>query len=412
MRSIHRWAGIVALIIGSACSSDASPPPPVTGGQSASDTGDESATTAGPGGEGEGEGEVTTGEEEAGPGSNPTGDPSGNPTTNSGDDTTTGETLTGADDTSSTGQEHDLPPESSSSTGDECPEWGRYDCRGFAAGLFCREGICNAGFGYEFQFGASGQQAVCIEDGGTVSIPICVPFVGEIDSDFLFDECRAECESLTWEWPEEVVIGGITWEFANQTVCVFEPVGNDGWVPQDQEPADMPAGQNIGPADCDFFDDDPQVVYQAPCDNEECQDTSVCSTWDHDVDSKISTSFKAGPPPTYTTKVNTAFWNAFVEERFAELYACDEGRYHESIIGGVSSWAIKDAVAGEFLYELGFRNGDSLVKIAWTGTPGAWTYLDSYEDMAAFYDLHGDKTSFKLEWLRGLVVHKMNLSLN
>lgn len=387
------------------CSSDNGTPPPIsTGSNSNSETGDPTtATTGGPGGSGEGSGEGST---------------TGGPTTNTNtatvtqtasSDTTTGESQSG------TGSSSGTPPdigEGSSSTGDACPEWGRYQCRGWAAGLYCRENLdaCDVS-GYHFEI--NGQETVeCIDD-----IEICMPYVGEEDSAFLYDACREACEAQVWDWPD-VHPGSTTIDFVESgiTVCVFADDGAGGYVPAAQEPVDEPAGLNIGVVTtCDWVNQappvEPQTIYLEPCDNEECQDTSVCEKWEDDVDAYVNNTFRT-LTKTYTTTIKLAFLASVADERYADYYACDEGRYHESINGGVSSWGVKDSVAGELLYEMGFRHGDYMVKIAWSGTPGAWVYLDSYEDMADFFDLHRDKNSFKIEFLRGLVVYKMNLTLN
>jgi hypothetical protein len=383
-----------------ACSSDSPPPPISTGGSmTAGDTGDD--TTAGPGeAEGEGEGEGGSTSTGAGPGTATTVS-----TTESNDDTTTGEP---PDTSTSSGGIPDVGG-GSTSTGEVCEEWAQYRCRGWAAGLYCREGVgCTEGAGYQFQVN-SVDTVDCIDD-----IYIEVPYVGEVDSAFLFDECRAQCEAQVWDW-DEVHPGSTTVDylFSGVTVCVFEDDGAGGFVPSAQEPADMPAGQNIGHADCAWVDQvppvEPQVEYVMPATNPDCV-AEDCTDWEADVDD-VTSSFQPRTN-TYTSTVKGTFWASIFEvPRYAELYTCDAGRYHEYINGGVSTWKVKDAVAGELLYELGFRPGDQQVKMAWAGTPGAWTYLDSLDDMAAFYTLHHDKTSFKLEWVRGLVVFKMNLSL-
>lgn len=407
----HYDTALLTALLTLGCSpAGGSPPPLSTGSDSLSGgSGDGTATTAGPAGEGEGEGEAgsttTGGEAEVGPGSNPT------TTMSSGDDTTTGETA--SDTSTSTGSPPDLPP--STSTGEVCEEWARYQCQGWAAGLYCREDNCALGSGHQFTVN-SVQAVVCIDD-----IFIELPFAGMTDSNLLYDACRAQCEAQVWEW-DEVHPGSSSVDYIYQdlTVCVFEDDGNEGYVP----PAQWPAGQasNIGVADCPWTNQsppvEPQVIYIGPCEEEcnpDCEQEIDCEQWELDVDTQITSSFTVRTN-TYTTKVDEKFWDEFVhgtsttDPRFREYYACDLGRYQQIFNGGLESFRVENTVAGEMLYEMGFRHGDQLVKIAWAGTPGAWTYLDSYEDMGAFFDLHGDKTSFKVEWLRGLTVYKMNLS--
>lgn len=397
----HTNTLLIAAALG--CSSDSNPAPLTGGecnpileccpGEPECATGEEGEAEGSPAGEGEGEGgstAVTTG-----------GPSSETVTATSGDDTTTGETSPSETTTSATDTTTDAPDlgVGSSSTGDACPDWGQYQCRGWVAGIYCREDDldCNGnpGFGPEFLINGV-EYYECVDD-----ITICVPYAGEVDSAFLFDECRAECESMAWVWPDEVVAGAFTWHLQG-TRCVFANDGNNGFLQW--------GGVVAGTASCEYFDEDPETVYVEPCTNAECQDTSECEDWAGWVDTKIESEQDERENVIYTT-VGYSLWHEIQGlGGFAHVYACEEGTYHEYINGGLHSWKVKDAYAGELFYELGFRTGDQYVQIAWLGTPTVWTSMDSYEDMAAFYSEHHDKVAFKIQWLRGLDVYTMYLS--
>jgi len=95
--------------------------------------------------------------------------------------------------------------------------------------------------------------------------------------------------------------------------------------------------------------------------------------------------------PSGTVEVDEAFADSLADDP-SDLGRCDGGR----IVPQGSVFEVQRTQPGEFLYELGLRDGDVIVGV--NGKP-----LSSYAEVAvAFGDLYlGGSTTFRLEILRG-----------
>ena len=130
-------------------------------------------------------------------------------------------------------------------------------------------------------------------------------------------------------------------------------------------------------------------VEDVPC----AEGLEACPGWDPGSYIEVAASG--------TVEVDSAFVDSVVQNP-EDVVTCDAG--YIDVDG--PNFVVRRASAGEFLYELGFRDGDIIIGV--NGMP-----LTSYDEAAAaFGDLYlGGATSFRFEVQRGgsLVVFLVEL---
>lgn len=294
------------------------------------------------------------------------------------------------------------------STGDMCGDvYGSFQCRGWVAGL--HKYAPGAGTGpnaREFDLGPAGTHYRCIDD-----IMVEAPIDEDPDGPVVNAACREACDAAWSGYTQWNLNGSQSWEF-DRNECIFEPSGNGGVVPSDQDDP----GTDVGTAACDWFDDESQNIFLGAADDTQCSQADCSSTaWNPNHD--FSYSFNA------ITRVHTvAGPRSFFEDLLVDpeqLFACDVTRYAQSFnVAGAESWAITDATSGDLLYRLGFRTGDYDVTIKRNATGTHPTYpLSSYTAMGTAFAALNGYNAFKLTFKRPLVTggyatHTINLTLS
>lgn len=305
-------------------------------------------------------------------------------------------------------------------SGGECvPTEATYNCHGWVAGVYLRDDTGAHGFSFN-----GTTNAECF--GGGDSVQITVPFQGEGENDYLLDKCQEKCEMLLAEgqWSEADWSGTSQhnpayWDYW-KTVCVVHESAYNGSIPDNWEGVDdgpLPGFSEgcawVGKSGDSVGDHIPkQVTYEGPAAEDECAPPEGCGGWD--PDSLISHGVVGS---THTTQFDADLMTDIMGGDWRQLYACDSGRYQQSIVSGVEKWKMFNlsSTGNEVLYSMGFRSGDYDVKIRKSGS-GQTTYtLNSYGAMALAFDaLWPGTTSFVVMFKRpvGQLVasHTMNLT--
>lgn len=322
--------------------------------------------------------------------------------------------------TGETGDPSDSDPTANDSaatvddTGDlACEDMSVFECRGWRAAVYKRNGEGDGVFyGLPDGMGGTAPTYECVENMNIVG-PMIQP-----DDPILFALCMEECESTLdeWVWPAVIDIpapGTGQWELAYKE-CVFDTNGNNGYL----------FTENSGVAECDWMDTTPgngtdviqQVLYVGMAEPEDCAAVS-CTGWN--PNSTITYSYNS-TTKTHTTAISSAQMSSIWSGQWEQLYGCDTARWKQNIHNttGVETWSMQGLVAGDFLYRMGFRNGDHTVKIQRniTGTPPIYT-LWGPASFSTIFEALIPYHSFKLTFRRpktaspGYDVHTMLLTL-
>lgn len=331
-----------------------------------------------------------------------------------------------------------------SSGGEECGDHATYVCRGWVAGIY---ESASANPPRRFNFLNPPDQITYAE---CVEFPICIPSLGDEDSEALFDACEATCLGMvandelpmSGPYPFNPDIGGAStlWELET-TVCVFGEEGENGVVPAGTNglPANVGTLPNVDghsfceaiipdgtldPTDCGGTGCKPQTLFAECVPEGEClPPESTCDDW-----SPLQSGNQT-PAPSIATSTNAltkvvtvslthAFLDAQFANAFSHVYVCDGGGLYDMSATLGTSWKFVNLAALGFWYELGFRTGDHLKRVrVKTGptTYGSWYSLESLGAMLNVYGAMNGANSLQIEFARPvgslMVTYTMNVTL-
>lgn len=402
MRPI-RWC--LSLLLFAACGSiDLGPAPPVTTNSPGMDTGDGAATMGeeGPAGTAMDDAADSSSSTTSDGGDGPEccwyphpnyGDPGVPPTTygcpgveicceqdppdpDCGAASITGADVTGADD--------------GDTEGNGCETW-LYRCHGWIAGIYERVGSPT---NLQFDSNSAHPDILALYDvsdpnygvgaAQCISFDICIPEVGTTNLDaLLLDTCKDECELMDdIVWPDWLDATEQYFPWTGETACVFAIDGNNGTIPNASYDTNAAGGPytfsnnatSTPKIDCTYDLNGSTVHYvestTAPhkdqvlyiddeCENGACED-AACENWD--PAGWIQTSYNA-TTKTYSVRVPEWMVDSILENGgWHSLYGCDDAMWWDSTTGTGEFWSMINVASGDFLYELGFRNGDKMAR--------------------------------------------------
>lgn len=295
-------------------------------------------------------------------------------------------------------------------TGDD---WGHYTCQGWIAGLYRYQ---NKGTNYQFAFNS-------VEHAECVTIPLCEPVSGGMDSEFLAMRCKAKCDQMVLDgelpaggpWP---ATSGVptAWDFA-KTVCIFAPNGNNGTVPNPTDGVtNQPTGtpefkescDNIAPLTDPMI---PQEVFEGCFDNDMCaNEMGACPGWDPGA--RITSSLNSSTK-TYTVTIKKSLIAELMDGDYACLWAANEGMWTYTDSPSPLRWKFKGLSATHFYYKMGFRNDDWDATIK-SNAIGATVYaLSTFNGMNDAFDALNPppaSPSYVITFKRGASTYTMNLT--
>lgn len=316
-------------------------------------------------------------------------------------------------------------PDTNADSGGECmPDEGLYACHGWVAGVYRRktnpDSMTILGFSDPTRVNAE-----CYGGGNSIQIPLMYQEEGE--NDYLLAECRDKCKELLadgqWTWTDFPNPDGSIWE-PYKIVCVSEPDGNNGAIPEGLEGTHDGLNPVTGASELcawvgktgDPLDHDPiQVVYLGPPEDDQCAPAPVCTGWQPST--SISHSLSG---TTHTVTIDDAFlYDLLHDDGWRTALACDDGSFQQIFNGsGVESWKMVNLTSGDLWYALGFRTGDYDLKVKKT-VGGTYQSLNSYPSMAAAFDLlYPQETAITVQFKRPCVgtcfptTHTTNITIN
>jgi hypothetical protein len=300
---------------------------------------------------------------------------------------------------SSGGEEDDSSGSGGDETGGEVCDTGLYRCHGWIAGIYQRVG---APTNFEFDHGSPHAEIAALNATGVgaaqcISFDMCIPDIGDDNLDaLLLDTCKEECEMMDdIVWPAWLDATEMYFPWTGETACVFAIDGNNGTIPMqsfDTAAAGGPFAINDLPTsspklDCTYeldgvtvhYIESPlapykdQVLYDGPCENSVCEN-KTCEDWDPAgwIQTSYSTTTK-----TYNVRVPEWLWDGIIAGGWTSAWACDDARWFDSTSGAGEFWSMQNIVAGDLLYELGFRNGDKMARARKT-TPSTSPWYNLY----------------------------------
>lgn len=308
-------------------------------------------------------------------------------------------------------------------SGDCEPMEGVYACHGWVAGVYRRK---NNPDSMTILGSSSGHvNAECY--GGGDSIKITRMYQGEMENDYLFDECRDRCRELVaegqWTWADFPNPDSNTWE-QFKIVCVSEIDGNNGAIPEGQDGVHDGLNPVTGATDLcnwvghtgDSIDHDPiSITYEGPAEDDQCAPAPVCTGWQPSTSITHSLS-----GTTHTVTIDDAFLIDLIhDDGWRTALHCDDGSFMQNFNGsGVESWKMVNLTSGDLWYAMGFRSGDYDLKVKKT-VGGTYTSLNSYPNMATAFDLlYPQETAITVQFKRPCVgtcfptTHTTNITIN
>lgn len=345
------------------------------------------------------------------------------------------DTTAGEEDPEDDGPDPDTSSSSSSDGGDETGgevcDTGSYICHGWIAGIYQRVGSPT---NFEFDHASPHAEIAALNATGVgaaqcISFDICIPDIGDDDLDaMLLATCKEECELMDdIVWPDWLDATELYFPWTGETACVFAVDGYNGTVPAESfntAAAGGPFAVNDLPTsspklDCTYELDGntvhyiestaaphvDQVIHDGPCENSSCED-AACEDWD--PASWIQTSYNTSTK-TYSVRVPEWVIDSLLAGGWTAAYGCDDARWFDSTTGTGEFWAMQNIAAGDFLYELGFRNGDKAARAkkttgsTWYNMYGSYTgsiWVPGFVRLGLAYAALKDEPAITIEFAR------------